>query len=620
MGVVNVIEKGAVCDGVTDDHNAIQAAANAAGTGNVSTVYFPPSDTPCLLGTPITVPSNVTFFAYPGSATIKATATNSATVMLFDGTAGTTSNVLFYGLTVDGNILGQFQPGGALNKNKLASFVKSNNVVFDHVTIQNAAGSAVQWSTQIHNSGIRNSKLINIGTRFKSTNAAGDVNHTLNFIDNNAVFTGSIAGTTLTVSAMQYTGFVSNGSQLFGANIPDGVTITSNGTGVAGTYTISKSLTVASETIYSTARAISTGNFVEDNVFAAIGGAGTNAYQQTNFSIQRNKCFLGSDASFTASISGATMTVAGDSTGFIRPGSYLYGTGLYPGTMITANGTGRGGAGTYTLNTSNGTVALVPMTTAGLDGTIMPSTQSFFANVGQVCPFVAGSKGTIIANNQMWVSSEGSIAVAGGDDTVIVGNSGYLSGTYGIGLSTGILYGTTTGMNNFVVSGNNIIGAGTYYTTPGLSAGMMLLQSPPPFGTTITGQGHTNGVIAGNNFSDTQSTPTQNWGIEVTGLGGGSTPTVTNVIISPNNQTQGNILGPIKGISYSSGGTFTCAAGAASVSNAAITGASLIQMTIQTIGGTVAQPPFVSNITPGAGFTVTCGAADTSTYNYGVSG
>jgi hypothetical protein len=259
------------------------------------------------------------------------------------------------------------------------------------------------------------------------------------------------------------------------------------------------------------------------------------------------------------------------------------------------------------------------MTTAGLDGTIMPSTQSFFANVGQVCPFVAGSNGTIIANNQTWVASEGSIAVAGGDNTVINGNSGYLSGTYGIGLSTGILYGTTTGQNNFTVSGNNIIGAGTYYTTPGVSAGLMLLQSPPPGGTSITGSGTTNGIISGNNFSDTQPTPTQNYGISVAGLGGAPAPTLTNVLVDPNNQMQGNILGTMNGIAYSNGGTFACSGGTASISNAAVTPASHIQITLKTAGGTVASP-VVRTITPASGFTVTCGGSDTSTYNYRVSG
>jgi hypothetical protein len=174
-------------------------------------------------------------------------------------------------------------------------------------------------------------------------------------------------------------------------------------------------------------------------------------------------------------------------------------------------------------------------------------------------------------------------------------------------------------MNNFTVSGNNIMGAGTYYTTPGTSAGLMLLRSPPPGGTSIISGPITNGVITGNNFSDVQLTPTQNYGISVTGLGGAPAPTVTNVQITTSNVTQGNILGPINGIAYNNGGTFVCSSGAATVANTVVTIASIIQMTLKTVGGTVAAP-FVATITPGTGFTVNCGASNTSTYNYGISG
>lgn len=67
------------------------------------------------------------------------------------------------------------------------------------------------------------------------------------------------------------------------------------------------------------------------------------------------------------------------------------------------------------------------------------------------------------------------------------------------------------------------------------------------------------------------------------------------------------------------GGTFTCAAGAATVANANTDAGSLIAMTLKTVGGTVAAP-FVATITPGTGFTVTCGGSDTSTYNYLIIG
>jgi len=71
--------------------------------------------------------------------------------------------------------------------------------------------------------------------------------------ENDVAFTGSISGTTLTVSAM-IEGVIVSGATLYGVNIPDSppVTIQSQLTGTTGgvgTYQISTSLTVASETI-----------------------------------------------------------------------------------------------------------------------------------------------------------------------------------------------------------------------------------------------------------------------------------------------------------------------------------------------------------------------------------
>src|SRR6185312_9549745 len=76
-------------------------------------------------------------------------------------------------------------------------------------------------------------------------------------------FTGSISGTTLTVASLIYALPYGNvpqsyqikvGSKLYGVGIPAGTTVTALGTGAGGTgtYTISTSLTVASETMVAT--------------------------------------------------------------------------------------------------------------------------------------------------------------------------------------------------------------------------------------------------------------------------------------------------------------------------------------------------------------------------------
>jgi hypothetical protein len=65
-----------------------------------------------------------------------------------------------------------------------------------------------------------------------------------------AQFTGSISGTTLTVSAIQF-GALAVGNTVFGPGIAPNTTIVAfgSGTGGVGTYTLSQSKTVASETM-----------------------------------------------------------------------------------------------------------------------------------------------------------------------------------------------------------------------------------------------------------------------------------------------------------------------------------------------------------------------------------
>jgi hypothetical protein len=65
-------------------------------------------------------------------------------------------------------------------------------------------------------------------------------------------------------------------------------------------------------------------------------------------------------ASFTGSISGATLTVAAVASGTLAVGQYVQGAA--PGTVISALGTGTGGTGTYTVSVSQ-TVASSTLTT-----------------------------------------------------------------------------------------------------------------------------------------------------------------------------------------------------------------------------------------------------------------
>lgn len=78
---------------------------------------------------------------------------------------------------------------------------------------------------------------------------------------------------------------------------------------------------------------------------------------------QRIFDFTGAVASYTASITGTTMTVTAMAFGDLRVGDTVAGTGVTGGTTITALGTATGGAGTYTVSASQ-TVAVTAMKSA----------------------------------------------------------------------------------------------------------------------------------------------------------------------------------------------------------------------------------------------------------------
>lgn len=80
-----------------------------------------------------------------------------------------------------------------------------------------------------------------------------------------------------------------------------------------------------------------------------------------------------------------------------------------------------------------------------------------------------------------------------------------------------------------------------------------------------------------------------------------------------------NTTGPQSAVARLSGGTFTCGSSTATVSNTNVKAGSNVITTLKTVGGTVAAI-FIATITPGTGFTVTCGASDTSVYEYLIIG
>lgn len=178
-----------------------------------------------------------------------------------------------------------------------------------------------------------------------------------------AIFTGSISGTTLTVSVMQ-SGTIAVGQAIFGQGVAQNTVITALGTGTGGvgTYTVSDSQTVASTAINSVA----------------------------------------SPAIVTASISGTTMTVSAVTSGTLKIGQTIEGTGVTDGTIITAFGTGSGGAGTYTVSASQ---TVSSTTIYAINWSVLPSNDGAFEGGGTVDIsdnyFVYNKP-----NSQLWAASD----------------------------------------------------------------------------------------------------------------------------------------------------------------------------------------------------------------------
>jgi hypothetical protein len=158
-----------------------------------------------------------------------------------------------------------------------------------------------------------------------------------------AVFRASISGTTLTVEGIS-SGVIAVGQSLFGIDVLPETVITALGTGTGGvgTYTINRSQTIASEAMNS----------------ATVG------------------------AVVTATISGTTMTVSAVTSGTLHVGQTVQGVGVTLGTIITAFGTGTGGAGTYTL--SDASTVAVGVTMYGLNFSVLPSSDGAFSGANTV--------------------------------------------------------------------------------------------------------------------------------------------------------------------------------------------------------------------------------------------
>lgn len=163
-----------------------------------------------------------------------------------------------------------------------------------------------------------------------------------------AVFTGSISGTTLTVTSVAR-GTLGVGDIVLGTLAQPGTRITSLGTGAggAGTYEVSASQEVPSARMW-TGMEVVLGQV--NRVAEPLAGdfIVMTPLRRTRLSTNVDTW---SDVVFTGSISGSDLTVTAVSSGELAPGQVVWGAGVSSGTTIVAQQSGTpGGVGVYTTS------------------------------------------------------------------------------------------------------------------------------------------------------------------------------------------------------------------------------------------------------------------------------
>ena len=99
---------------------------------------------------------------------------------------------------------------------------------------------------------------------------------------------------------------------------------------------------------------------------------------------------------FTGAISGTTLTVTNSVVGILQVGSVIEGTGVAIGTIITALGTGLGGAGTYTVNISQ----LVVQTSMTGNSVIYNHEQGLNDNILPMNSYISSSDFDLVDGDQ----------------------------------------------------------------------------------------------------------------------------------------------------------------------------------------------------------------------------
>ncbi len=420
-----------------------------------------------------------------------------------------------------------------------------------------------------------------------------------------ANFTGVISGTTLTASSVS--GIILIGSALTGAGITAGTHITAAGTGTggAGTYTVSPSQTVGSEAMVS-------------NIYADIVLSGSSA--------GGGAIFTGVQFPGGLSFNGQPQYIVfGRTSGANNPDIE------FRGGLLACNTGGLGGytQGFDSWDLGKPSVYDVDLQSCPIQHTDAASityamgANNWSAGATAASPTLTLDNTTANISNGLTIKGSASgngatIYPTGGDSSIntIIGTKGG-SSTLNLqnGTTTELAIGATsmTASEPMAISSSafNCFAVGTTgFSTPGFqvdcSATSAVVGLKVKLGT--SGSGVDVGAING--------ASSENLIIHGNGASGSTLVTVNGSTVATVSSTGLAVNGSISAAAARNG-TFVCTgAGTITISNANMAATSNVIISMNAQGGTITTPPAMKTVTATTGFTVLCGASDTSTYNY----
>ena len=247
-----------------------------------------------------------------------------------------------------------------------------------------------------------------------------------NGANSGAIFTASIAGTTMNVTAVA-SGTIAVGQTISGPGVVPGTTVAALGTGAgnAGTYVVSTAQTVASTTITSNPLTnvqspprARIGSIIYANQYGAVIAAlGSWAAVKTLYVGSANT----SGAVIVGYIAATTLTVTAITSGSLAAADWILGSdsvgGILSGTTILSQATGSsGGTGTYTISASQ-TVAGATFTGTGSGTNLTVSAVTGTIGIGDVISGTGVPSGTTIVSQTSGTPGGAGVYVTSGATT-----------------------------------------------------------------------------------------------------------------------------------------------------------------------------------------------------------